>query len=66
MLSQEDKAFLVGFEEGKPQWKKSAYSDFKDFPSVEWKLLNVTKLKIKNQVKHRKEVERLKSYLGIK
>ena len=66
MLSNEDKTFLVGFEEGKPQWEESAYSDFKDFPSIQWKLLNVYNLKTQNPVKHRKEVERLKSYLGIK
>lgn len=66
ILSIEDKAFLVDFEEGRPKWEKSAYSDFKDFPSVQWKLLNVNKLKTQNPVKHRKEVERLKIYLGIK
>jgi len=66
LLSEKDKAFLVGFEEGKPQWGKSAYTDYKDFPSVQWKLLNVNKLKTQNPAKHRQEVERLKSYLKIK
>jgi predicted nucleotidyltransferase component of viral defense system len=65
MLSVEDKSFLVGFEEGRPKWEKSAYSDFKDFPSVQWKLINVNKLKTQNPVKHRKKVEKLKSYLRI-
>lgn len=65
MLSKEDKAFLVCFEEGNPQWDKSAYSDFRDFPSVQWKLLNVNKLKTQNPAKHRREVEKLKSYFGI-
>lgn len=66
MLSEEDKAFLVSFEEGNPQWKESGYSDFRDFPSVQWKLLNVNKLKTQNPAKHRQEVERLRSYFGIK
>jgi hypothetical protein len=66
MLNKEDKAFLVGFEEGKPQWDNSAYCDFNDFPSVQWKLLNVNKLKAQNPAKHRQELERLKRYLGIK
>ncbi len=66
LLSEEDKTILVGFEEGKPQWEKSEYSDFKDFPSVQWKLLNVNKLKTQNPTKHSKEVERLKSYLKIR
>jgi predicted nucleotidyltransferase component of viral defense system len=65
MLSEEDKAFLVDFEEGRPKWEKSAYIDFKDFPSVQWKLINVNKLKTQNPVKHRKEVEKLKSYFGV-
>ncbi|MCG6189990.1 nucleotidyl transferase AbiEii/AbiGii toxin family protein [Maribellus maritimus] len=62
MLSEEDKAFLISFEEGDPQWEKSAYSDFRDFPSVQWKLLNVNKLKTQNLAKHRQEVDRLKVY----
>jgi predicted nucleotidyltransferase component of viral defense system len=65
MLSVEDKSFLVDFEEGRPKWEKSTYSDFKDFPSVQWKLINVNKLKTQNPVKHRKKVEKLKSYLGM-
>ena len=65
MLSEEDKAFLVCFEEGCLQWEKSAYSDFRDFPSVQWKLLNINKLKTQNPAKHRQEVKKLKSYFGM-
>jgi len=65
MLSEEDQAFLVSFEEGDPQWEKSAYSDFMDFPSVQWKLLNVHKLKTQNPTKHRREVDRVKVYFGM-
>ena len=66
MLNEEDKAFLVGFEEGRPQWEKSAYSDFEYFPSVQWKLLNVNKLRTQNPIKHGLEVKRLKSFFRIK
>ncbi len=66
MLRNEDKSLLVSFEEGSPQWRKSAYSDFSDFPSVQWKLLNVNKLKTQNPAKHRQEVDRLKGYFGMK
>ncbi len=66
MLSEEDKAFLVSFEEGNPQWENSAYNDFMEFPSVQWKLQNVNKLKTQNPAKHRQEVNRLKDYFGIK
>jgi len=66
MLSEEDKAFLVSFEEGDPQWEKSPYSDFRDFPSVQWKLLNVNKLKTQNPAKHGQEVDKFKGYFGMK
>jgi len=66
MLNEEDKTFLISFEEGSPQWESSAYNDFMEFPSVQWKLQNVNKLKTQNPAKHRQEVNRLKDYLGIK
>lgn len=64
MLSEEDQAFLVSFEEGDPQWEKSAYSDFSDFPSVQWKLLNIKKLKTQNLEKHSRELKRLLNFFG--
>ena len=66
ILSEEDEAFLISFEEGNPLWENSAYNIFRNFPSVQWKLLNVNKLKTQNFAKHRQEVDRLKSYWGIK
>jgi hypothetical protein len=63
MLNEEDKLFLASFEEGDPQWEKSAYRDFRDFPSVQWKLLNVNKLKTQNPAKHRQEVDRLQRFI---
>ncbi len=65
MLNEEDKAFLIGFEEGNPQWENSTYIDFQDFPSVQWKLLNINKLKTQNPIKHRQEVERLKAHFEM-
>ena len=62
MLIEADQAFLVSFEEGDPQWKKSAYSDFRDFPSVQWKLLNIKKLKTQNLEKHSRELKRLLNF----
>jgi len=62
MLIEADQAFLVSFEEGDPQWKKSTYSDFRDFPSVQWKLLNIKKLKTQNLEKHSRELKRLLNF----
>jgi predicted nucleotidyltransferase component of viral defense system len=65
ILNEEDKGFLVGFEEANPQWEKSVYSDFRDFPSVQWKLLNIYKLKTQNPAKHRQKVNKMKAYFGM-
>ena len=62
ILTDKDKTFLISFEEGSPQWDDSEHSGFKDFPSIQWKLLNINKLKAQNPAKHKQEVERLKNY----
>lgn len=62
ILTDEDKAFLISFEEGEPHWENSEYSHFKDFPSIQWKLLNISKLKTQNPAKHKQKVEKLKEY----
>lgn len=64
ILTDEDKAFLISFEEGEPQWENSKYSHFKNFPSIQWKLFNISKLKVQNPAKHKQEVEKLKNYFG--
>jgi hypothetical protein len=61
-LNNRDKTFLISFEEGDPLWDESDYSEFKDFPSIRWKLLNINKLKSTNPNKHRLGVERIKRY----
>ncbi len=53
ILTDEDKAFLISFEEGNPQWDNSIYSHLKDFPSIQWKLLNILKLKTQNPTKQK-------------
>lgn len=65
MLTEEDRLFLVSFEEGNPQWEHSVYSDLKEMPSVQWKLLNINKLKSLNPTKHKREVFKLKSFWGM-
>jgi hypothetical protein len=39
ILTEEDKRFLVSFEQENPNWEESAYGDFANYPSVKWKLL---------------------------
>jgi hypothetical protein len=60
MLTEEDKRFLVSFEQGKPLWDGYEFAYFKDYPSVQWKLVNLAKLKRQNPEKMEAEVEKLR------
>jgi predicted nucleotidyltransferase component of viral defense system len=60
IITEEDKHFLISFEQGNPNWKESDYEEFADYPSVKWKLLNLNKLKQNNPKKLMKEANRLK------
>lgn len=60
-LNQNDKAFLLSVKEVNPDWN---IYDFQRFPSINWKLQNLQKLKTKNPEKHREQLERLKEKLN--
>ncbi|MDF7816773.1 nucleotidyl transferase AbiEii/AbiGii toxin family protein [Runella sp. MFBS21] len=60
-LTDQDKAFLLRFKQADPDW--SIY-DFERFPSIQWKLRNLTTLKKTNPQKHRQQYELLKEKLG--
>lgn len=64
-LTPTDKAFLLGFEDGTPDWDASEYRDFLHYPSVQWKLLNIRKLKEKNPQKHKDSISKLQKYLAL-
>ncbi|MFY0652564.1 MAG: nucleotidyl transferase AbiEii/AbiGii toxin family protein [Cyclobacteriaceae bacterium] len=55
-----DKQFLIGFLKLEPDW---GIYDFERFPSVQWKIQNLTKLKHDNPYKHREQVELLMEVL---
>jgi hypothetical protein len=63
-LTDSDKHFLINFEEGVPEWEITDYAKFKNYPSIQWKLLNINKLKGANPTKHRQEVKRLGEYFS--
>ena len=63
IMTAEDKYFLVSFEQGDPAWEESVYGDFAKYPSVQWKLLNLNKLKKTNPRKLEKEAELLENIL---
>lgn len=59
-LTAYDKQFLLTFEQGEPDWSLCAAGDLSKYPSVQWKLLNITKFKNQNPTKWQAEVEKLR------
>lgn len=60
-LTDQDKEFLLSVKNVTPDW--SIY-DFQRFPSINWKLQNLQKLKDKNSHKHKEQYEALKNKLN--
>jgi predicted nucleotidyltransferase component of viral defense system len=61
-LTQEDKEFLLSVEMGTPDWRKCCAGDLSKYPSVQWKLLNIAKLKSNNPIKYKQGIEKLKDF----
>ena len=61
LMTEADKKFLASFESGQPEWEDYEFEYFKDYPSVQWKLLNLQKLAKQNPQKLQEKVERLES-----
>lgn len=61
LLTDEDKEFLLSFESGEPIWEGYEFEHFKGYPSVQWKMLNLSKLKKQNPAKLQAEVDRLRT-----
>lgn len=64
-FTKTDREFLVTFEEGTPQWEKCCAGDLNRFPSVQWKLLNINKLKEQAPQKYQEGISKLKNYLQV-
>lgn len=64
LMTAADKSFLVSFEQGEPDWGNFDFSYFKDYPSVQWKLLNLQHLKKQNPIKLTAEASKLLSVFG--
>ena len=63
LFTNEDKEFLISFEQGKPEWGTCCAGDLSEYPSVKWKLQNILKLKETNPEKYNAGVEKLREYL---
>jgi len=62
-LNDNDKQFLLGFEMAEPDWAHFEYSYFEKYPSVQWKLINLLKLKNTNPEKLMNEADKLRELL---
>ena len=51
-LSPNDREFLVTFKSGQPDWSLQGNPNFLLMPAIQWKLLNIQKLKADNSSKH--------------
>lgn len=55
LMTDADRQFLLSFEMGEPQWDGYEFEYFRNYPSVQWKLLNLSKLKKSNPTKLQSE-----------
>ncbi len=62
-LTEDDKNFLLSFEEGTPDWTICSAGDLSCYPSVQWKLLNIKKLKESNTKKYEQGIKKLQDFL---
>lgn len=65
LMTDTDKKFLVSFEKAEPNWASFAYPNFEKYPSVQWKQLNLRKLKKSNLGKMIAEARKLEELFGL-
>ena len=63
LLTEEDKQFLISFESNNPAWDGYEFEYFKQYPSIQWKQLNLSKLAKQNPKKLQNGIELLKTHL---
>ena len=64
VFSENDKKFLISFKSGEPDWTLCPVDGLQNMSAVQWKLLNIGKLK-KNPEKYLQELNKLKECLGV-
>ncbi len=62
ILTDQDREFLIGFKNRKPDWSLIRYQNAKELPAVRWKQFNLDKMDAK---KHQLAVDKLAEVLGI-
>ena len=64
-IFDDEKKFLLSFESGEPDWSLFPIPVLKELPAVQWKLININKLKEQNVKKHESKIDYLKSVLKL-
>jgi predicted nucleotidyltransferase component of viral defense system len=59
-----DRAFLLGFKKGDPDWGLLPLVDLSRMPAVQWKLANIRKLVTQNPLKHAEQLKALEIELA--
>ncbi|AEP09575.1 nucleotidyl transferase AbiEii/AbiGii toxin family protein [Micavibrio aeruginosavorus] len=62
--SGNDRAFLLSFKQGKPDWSLFSLENLSRMPAVQWKLLNIQKLIKQNPDKYAEQFKALEDRLG--
>lgn len=62
-LTMEDRKFLLSFEKGSPEWELCCAGDLSNYPSVQWKLLNIRNLQEHNIQKYEQGIKKLNDFL---
>ena len=65
IMTEADKKFLISFESAQPEWEGYEFEYFKDYPSVQWKQVNLKKLAKQNSQKLREEAAKLRNVLCL-
>jgi len=63
VLNSSDRAFLLSFKEGNPDWELLCIENAKKLPAVLWKLQNIRKLRETSPKKHQSQFDKLKDIL---
>jgi hypothetical protein len=64
-LTPSERAFLLSFEEGSPDWSLFPAAGAERLPATRWKLLNIQKLRSDNPAKHAAALKTLRGILEV-
>ena len=65
IMTEDDRRFLISFEELTVDWENTPYVSFKEYPSVKWKIQNLQRLKASNPQKLREEANKLRKVFDL-